>query len=197
MNALFIHIPKTAGTSMDKSLGLLRVRFPSRFEANFKNEGQCSVGHLDVRKRLKSGRITKEFWDSAFKFCFCRNPFDRAVSHYFYARKRHPKLFPPSVSFLDYTRTLADYVSPARRRMFELQTWYTDGLDLDFIGRYENLEADFAYVAQKLGVKDAVLRRDNKTKHHPYKAYYDDESVDNVRRFYSKDFEYFRYSKDL
>ena len=192
MNALFIHIPKAAGTSIEKSLDMIRVRFPSRFEANFKNEGQYCIGHLDVRKRLKSGRITKKFWDSAFKFCFCRNPYDRAVSHYFYARKRHPDKFPRSVSFLDFTKTLGNY-----GRMFQVQTWYTDGLEFDFIGRYENLEADFAYVAQKLGVKDAVLRRDNKTKHHPYKAYYDDESVDNVRRFYSKDFEYFRYSKGL
>ena len=190
MNVMFIHIPKAAGTSIEKSLGLRRLRFPSRFRREFKNEGQCSFGHLDVRKRLRNGRITKEFYDSAFKFCFCRNPYDRAVSSYFYARKRHPNEFSPSVSFIDFTRTLANY-----GRMFIEQTWYTDELDFDFIGRFETLERDFMWVAHKIGIK-ASLRKENNTFHEPYWTYYNEESIENIAKYYRKDFEFFGYNEN-
>lgn len=190
MNALFIHIPKTAGTAIEKSLGFRRLRYPSIFKQKFDNKGMCSVGHLDVRKRLREGSITEKFYRSAFKFCFCRNPYDRAVSHYFYARKRHPDLFPRSVSFNRYTRTLGNY-----GKLFRLQTWYTDELDFDFIGRYENLQQDFAFVAEKLSI-DAALMVTNKTKHHPYWKYYNPEAMENVAKFYRKDFEFFGYDEN-
>lgn len=190
MNAMFIHNPKTAGLSIEEGLGLMPVRTPSKFRKWFTNNGQYSFGHLDVRKRLKSGAISKDFYNSAFKFCFCRNPFDRAVSHYFYVRKKHSDKFSPKVSFIDFTRTLGNY------RFFRLQTYYTDGLDFDFIGRFENLEEDFKKVAAIIG-KSCQLREKNKTDHRPYWEYYNDESIANIQQYYKKDFDFFGYDNNL
>lgn len=189
-NALFIHIPKTAGTAIEKSLGFRRIRYPSIFDREFNNKGMCGVGHLDIRKRIANGKITKEFYDSAFKFCFCRNPYDRTVSHYFYARHRHPGKFPPSVTFKDYTRTFADY-----GKMFRPQTWYTYNLNFDFIGRFENLDNDFNIIAEILDI-DAKLITTNVTRHLPYWEYYDEEAADNVIKFYREDFEFFGYDEN-
>jgi len=191
MNAMFIHVPKTAGTSIEKSLGLIRARTPSKFKKLFTNEGQYSFGHVEVRKRLKNGAISRGFYRSAFKFCFCRNPYDRAVSHYFYARKRHPDKFSPSVSFLDFTRTLGDY-----GRLFRTQKYYVDKIVFDFIGRFERLEEDYQYVAKTIGV-DSKLIQDNRTKHKPYSDYYDYESAYHVATFYQEDFERFGYDNRL
>ena len=191
MNVMFVHVPKTAGTSIEKSLGLIRARTPHKFRNLFTNEGQYSFGHLEVRKRLKSRAISKSFYRSAFKFCFCRNPYDRAVSHYFYARKRHPDKFSPSVSFLDFTRTLGDY-----GRMFRTQKYYVDKIVLDFIGRFERLEEDYRHVAKTIGV-DSKLIQDNRTKHKLYSDYYDYESAYHVATFYQEDFERFGYDNRL
>jgi len=192
MNAIFIHIPKAAGTSIEKSLGFIRARTPARFKNLFNNKsGMYSFGHIEVRKRLADGSISKEFYDSAFKFCFCRNPYDRAVSHYFYARKRHPKEFSPKVSFIDFTRTLGDY-----GRMFRLQSYYVEKLEFDFIGRFERLKEDFNYIANHLGI-NAELIKDNATKHKPYWEYYNSESIENVKKFYDKDFKRFGYDNRL
>lgn len=190
-NAVFIHIPKAAGTSIEKSLGLIRARTPGKFARLFTNDGRYSFGHIDVRKRLKNGAISKEFWNSAFKFCFCRNPYDRAVSHYFYARRRHPDKFSPEVSFIDYSRTLGDY-----GKMFRAQTYYTDELEFDFIGRFENLKHDFMNVARIIGINVNGMRLANETKHRPYWEYYNEESKANIERFYEKDFEFFGYEQD-
>ena len=192
MNAIFIHIPKAAGTSIEKSLGFIRARTPARFKNLFNNKsGMYSFGHIEVRKRLADGSISKEFYDSAFKFCFCRNPYDRAVSHYFYARKRHPKEFSPKVSFIDFTRTLGNY-----GRMFRLQSYYVEKLEFDFIGRFERLKEDFNYIANHLGI-NAELIKDNATKHKPYWEYYNSESIENVKKFYDKDFKRFGYDNRL
>ena len=190
MNVMFVHIPKTAGTSIEKSLKLIRARTPSKFKNNFTNNGQYSFGHLDVRKRLKNGAISKEFYESAFKFCFCRNPYDRAVSHYFYARKRHPDKFSPEVSFLDFSRTIGDY-----GKMFRTQTYYTKGLGFDFIGRFESLYEDVAFVAKTTGVEINLLKL-NTTQHNPYWTYYADESKENIENFYKEDFDFFNYGQD-
>ena len=192
MNAIFIHVPKAAGTSIEKSLGFVRARTPAKFKNLFNNKsGMYSFGHIEVRKRLADGSISKEFYDSAFKFCFCRNPYDRAVSHYFYARKRHPKEFSPKVSFIDFTRTLGNY-----GRMFRLQSYYVEKLEFDFIGRFERLKEDFNYIANHLGI-NAELIKDNATKHKPYWEYYNSESIENVKNFYDKDFKRFGYDNRL
>lgn len=191
MNVMFVHIPKSAGTSIEKSLGLIRARTPSKFSRLFKNSGQYSFGHIDVRKRLRNGAISKQFYSSAFKFCFCRNPYDRAVSHFFYARKRHPDKFSPKISFIDFTRTLGKY-----GKMFRTQGFYTKGIKFDFIGRFENLADDFKKIAETIGI-DAELICQNKTKHEPYYRYYNSESARNIKEFYREDFKEFGYDNRL
>ena len=188
---MFIHVPKTAGLAIEKSLGLTLVRWPNRFRKHYKNNGKYSFGHMEVRKRLKSGAISKEFYESAFKFCFCRNPFDRAVSHYFYARHKHPDILLPNVSFIDFTRTLGSY-----GKTFQSQGYYVDGIKFDFIGRFENLKEDFNKVKEIIGVV-GELSKINSSRHTHYSEYYNDESADNVAKFYESDFQRFGYDNRL
>ena len=59
---LFIHIPKTAGTSICKAFGVF------------------TRGHASIKKFPANIR------HHYFKFCFVRNPYDRLVSSYFYLK---------------------------------------------------------------------------------------------------------------
>ena len=191
MNVLFIHVPKTAGLSIEKSLGLTAARTVGKFRRHFKGNGKYSLGHIDVRKRLKNGAISKEFYKSAFKFCFCRNPFSRAVSHYYYARRKHPDILSPDVSFIDFTRTLEGY-----GKHFQCQSWYVHGIEFDFIGRFENLEQDFNKVKEATGISGELCKI-NTTGHTHYFDYYNDESADNIAKFYDEDFKRFGYDNRL
>jgi len=188
---MFIHIPKTGGLSIEKSLGLTVARTRGKFRRHFKHNGHYSFGHLDVRKRLKNGAIPKEFYESAFKFCFSRNPFDRAVSHYFYARQKHPDILNRKVSFIDFTRTLGEFGNT-----FQCQSYYTDGLDFDFIGKFENLENDFEFIKNATGLHGELVKL-NSTNHRFYYDYYNKESEENIARFYEADFKRFGYDNRL
>jgi len=195
MNAVFIHIPKTGGLTIERVLQLKRLRFPRRAR-QFKNEGIVTFGHIFYNRLREDGIINDEFHNNSFKFAFCRNPFDRAVSHYFYVQKAHPDILPNGISFLDYTRTIGNYYRK-RKPVFEPQHIYTDKIELDFLGRFENLENDLKIVGNKLGIQVKTLPRINSTRHEPYQNYYCKESIDNIRQRYEKDFERFGYNDCL
>jgi hypothetical protein len=68
--AIFVHIPKTGGTSISKALGL--------FDS-----------HLPASERQK----TEPRWDAVKRFAFIRNPWDHAVSWFLHTRVGKPFKF--------------------------------------------------------------------------------------------------------
>jgi len=205
MNSVFVHIPKTAGTYLTFALGLERLILP-RQRPDFKQKGNVTFGHQDYTGLVKQGVVSKEFDETAFKYTFCRNPFDRAVSHYFYTRRRHPDILDPKVSFLDFTRNLHYYKRLPRHQgriggklAFRPQYNSIAGIGMDFVGRFENFNDDLKKIAKIIGVELQPVpdKRYNRTKHEHYAYYYNEESVENVQRFYAIDFERFGYDNRL
>jgi hypothetical protein len=185
MNALFIHIPKTAGMFIQGSLPMKHCRFPNRAR-RFDNTGLVTFGHMNPLLYA-----SRRFLKTAYTFAFCRNPYDRAVSHYFYARKKHPNILNPSVSFVDWTRNLGNHGGKFRPQ----HTWIK-GLRVDFVGRFESLNNDLSRVANTLGVDIKTIPPQNKTRHGPYREYYCKESKHNIEKYYAGDFKHFGYKHD-
>lgn len=77
MNKLFIWIPKTGGTSASTDGGL---RVITDNYHTFTNEGDVTFGHADIREVLRHGYMTKEYWDSCYRFTLVRNPYTRFIS---------------------------------------------------------------------------------------------------------------------
>jgi hypothetical protein len=61
-----------------------------------------------------------------------------------------------------------------------------------FVGRFENLNKDWAYVASKIG-ESPVLPKVNSSNHIHYKTYYDDECIEIVADLYRKDIDILGY----
>lgn len=73
----------------------------------------------------------------------------------------------------------------------------TYSASLDFIGRFENLETDWNYIKTKIDIVDELPHL-NKSKHEKYKKYYTNKNLINrVINVYEKDFELYKYDKDL
>ncbi len=85
--------------------------------------------------------IGEEIWHNYFKFCFERNPFDKAISRYYWSTSE-PR---PEIS---------DYLDSVPIKLLSNWDIYTinDQIVVDFVGRYENLANDLAIVTDKLGL---------------------------------------------
>lgn len=200
INAVFIHIPKTAGTTVRTVLGCSEYRRLKNIPDNVPQH--VSFGHLDYAHLVKKGYVDPEFAKSAFTFAFVRNPYDRTVSLYEYYRKIDKVSH--SLSFPEFVWRLQDGVSPLG--LWNQKGWsqcnpqvrWTEKLDLNFIGSFENLESEIRSVAALIGAEvPEEIPRLQKTIDRPMDYYYDETTRGIVEELYEEDFEEFGYDPVL
>ena len=182
---IFVHIPKSAGVSVTRGLF-----------------GVDSVGHRTaVQYRQIYGR--REF-ARRFAFSFVREPIDRLLSAYSYLKAGGRKDLDSWYSeFFESCSSIDEFVHdwltrPDVQAMahFRPQTDflcdYRGDLIVDFIGRFERLEADYAVVAERLGQSSELPRlnigRGERAEISP-------QSRDKANRFYASDFELLGYKQ--
>ena len=88
--------------------------------------------------------VSDRLWQNYFKFCFERNPFDKAISLYYFRKTQHPEL-PADISEHLQT-TSVDLLSNWRRYTID------DQVAVNFVGRYERLPTDLETIRQRLGL---------------------------------------------
>lgn len=64
---------------------------------------------------------------------------------------------------------------------------------VDFVGRYEDLQASYDTVCEQIGLPTLELGRKNPSKHDDFTNYYDDELRDVVSAYYADDLKIFDY----
>lgn len=176
---IHIHIPKTGGTSIHKTLLPEAQRTLHEFASDF----------------------TVDEWENYYTFAFVRNPFDRTVSHYAYhVKSRYGGVLArrnPDLKELSFQEYLERFVVPQAPANFASQVRFithdrTD-VKIDFVGRFERLAADFEVVKKALGV-DVELPHLLKSRHDSYRSYYDDTTRRMVEESYGEDLEAFGYA---
>lgn len=194
---IFVHINKCAGQSVRRTLP------------------RGTRGHHTIMHYLelcaREGRDPSEY----FKFTFVRNPWDKVASFYHYHKRRKWDIFPwkPAAApdfneflqrlFVQDGGALAVDIFRGRSgesthhlRLGNSLDWVTDPegqIRVDFIGRVENMQADFDIVCDRIGIKRKTLPRANASSHQPYWEYYNEASRELVAARFSKDIEYFGY----
>jgi hypothetical protein len=222
-----VHVPKTAGISVEHVfLNLMGLTWETRAPLLLRHNddptrGPPRLSHLTAAEYVSLGYLTQQDFDAYFKFSFVRNPWDRLVSEYRY------RGYPVRVDFKTFV-----FEHLPERQFSDLYTHIVPQYDflhdeggkllVDFVGRYESLQADFDVVCSRLGLPATplphvngsgarrppvrtlndvkkLLRRWlwNLERRHTfphYTQYYDDETRDHVARLYRKDIEAFGYS---
>ncbi len=207
---LFIHVPRTAGSSIDSVARRVCTyqNLGSRIHPKFDPLREfTSLNHVPAGSLIDRNIITREWYDGCFKFAFVRNPWDRLVSlfcHLQYrvmqSRKHESNAFLSSgfTSFIKAVRVGA-FVRPLGKRNVDdwsqanSQTeWLKWGMD--FIGGYERLDADWKRVCEMAGMKHVELPRKRKSKHRTnYRDYYDNMTRILVAERYAEEIELFNY----
>jgi hypothetical protein len=203
-DAVFVWIPKTAGQSVAGLLaehGCARLKDPWAVRHCFSQRGLVTFGHQSYPALLAAGLVSPAFDQRAYKFCFVRNPYERAVSLFAYLKAK--RRLHAQVSFKTFAHLVHDgaleevglYNWKGLSQCNSQLAWMQDSRGrtfVDFVGRTETLDEDMAKVCGELGI-EGRLPRDNVGDHGFYRDYYDDESRRLVGRAYADDLDQFGY----
>jgi hypothetical protein len=201
---LFVHVPKCAGTSIEKFFGY-NYDGNKYFEHKFEKIAHPKHFSLDSYSKI----IPKHIMDNLYKFAFIRNPFELMVSLYNYAlhsdrvawNGRYDYEYKRGVSFDHYVRYVQKISQETQRNVYDtnavsLKEWVeSDNIELDFIGRFENLEHDFQIVMDELGIKDRKIPFENKSKvkNVNYREYYTNTTKDIIYNIFERDLKKYNY----
>jgi hypothetical protein len=176
---LFVHIPKTAGSSISKILD----------ENNLDNWKREWPRHHDPYSYLKEANLIDE---RVFSFAVVRNPYTRTYSCY----KQYNKTNQTDISFAQYLDNIKQgKISTISPLLHIPQSFYImdqDNLQVERLYKFENLKELEDELGWELGfynVGNYVVES--------YIEDYTDKEINMVQDFYSSDFINFGYSKDF
>lgn len=140
-------------------------------------------------------RVGNKKYSEYTKFCVVRNPWDRAVSIYWWNRNREDgHAIDESISFSQYI------TSEERKIVTDQDVYMIDGeIVVDEIIRFEDLKSGLKQVTDKIGLSELTLPRaktyTRKNKEH-YSKMYDDETRDFIASKCAFEIEHFGYEFD-
>jgi len=192
---VFIHIPKTGGTSIWRALK------PTVKDLRY-------LGHVDKEHKQHGPLIQECLKNNYFVSTCVRNPWDVMVSNYFYIRKdgsfwhssdgstryklKVDHSLVKKLSFKQFIKKL-EQGKIKDKFVVRSQSSWINGIDMDDIIRFENINEGFRKICNKLELPNISLPKLNATEHKPYWEYYDDESQKLIANKYKDDIEQFGY----
>lgn len=216
-NFIFVHIWKVAGTSVSKALAPYAYNpdtfLPKRIlkKAGLKTPAlnKCmeyinprwflAPHYATLNIHAEAEKIQTYFapenYQNYFKFAFVRNPWDWQVSQYRYMMQKKAHFQHDTVkSLTNFDRFLEWRLQEDLVLQKDFVTDRQDKTIVDFIGKYENLDRDFATICTKIGI-DATLPYLNKStsKVKPYHEYYTEYGKNLVAKYCQADIELFGY----
>lgn len=198
---LFIHIPKTAGNSVQDALRGYSADEFIRLEKHHDGVERFQLRSSEFTAVKKHSTLATfrlhyggELFGGLFKFTCVRNPWERAVSHYF-SPSRQPRALKwdkaAFARFLPEMKSVSRFLSATTDPVQPL----ADAVrNIDYVMRLETLEADFQAVCGKLGIAAPPLPVRNRSGREDARVYYDAESVKLVYRQFREEIEHFGYS---
>ena len=141
--------------------------------------------------KLLRRRMVSNLFDEYYKFCVVRNPWDKAVSLYYWMKFGDEKGLPENQSFRDFlVSTSVDLITNSSIYLVDSEPV------VDRFLRYENLDEELSDTLKSLGLDSTELPRakagTRKNKDH-YSLIYDDESVALVAELCSWEIKSFGY----
>jgi hypothetical protein len=202
---IFIHNYKVAGTSiknaliphssvsnskepLKRKLWHLLGQYPNIYSADF-------PAHIHA-KELKE-KLPDTLYREYFKFGFVRDPWDWQVSLYTYMLKspkhRQHEFIKKMNSFEKYIRWRVNEEVRLQKNAF----YDGDKCLVDFVGKMENLDADFKKVCNQININVTLPYLNKSRTESSYLKYYDQTTIDLVYEAFLDDILTFNYKKPV
>lgn len=195
---IFVHIPKTAGTSVLRMLTDTNriLRMSSR---------SMSQKHIGWESFMQ---YHSNWYEHFFKFTFVRDPYARAISTYRYLLSGgngrddlalRDWISAMCTSFEDFAFRVLTKDRIHEHALFRPQYTFifdiTGTCRVDFVGRVESFDNDVKYVADQLGIVFSDTPRENVSVGHIHSTRLTPAARERVYELYSKDFELLKYQR--
>ena len=206
---IFVHIPKTGGTSLALALegrahrdDILIGDTPKAIKRKGRVKTLTAKGRLWKHSTLADldGAYTPAVLDEMFIFTLVRNPWDRIVSYYHWLRQQgfdHAAVtLAKAVSFEDFVLHPDTHAS---LRAFPAARYVTDAAGRDLCSAYvrlEHLADDLAPVEAHLGFPLTLPHANMSERPRDYRNAYSDRSAQAVAEMCAEDIARFGYRFD-
>ena len=192
---IFIHIPKTAGTSIQQFIND-NDRNPVILTGVQDGRSRRHFGALDIKL------LFPDLFNKYYKFSFVRNPYDRLLSEYYWCKIPNVgyKFGKTKMEFLNYvsqvikqkayfTNIFHDHFIPQYKFLYNSQ----NQLLVNNLFKYEHLDSAIEFIKKKLHINQNLQQLNITTVE---KTDWSDEEKEIIYELYKKDFMYFQYKKN-
>lgn len=203
---IFIHIPKTAGTSITSRLSQLPPKRFSRISEilSYPRGVRAWVAGKHEKALSLRDKIGKEQFARFFKFAVVRNPWDLMVSSYcwwiqnavnYAVFEQDTKYILAGNGFDAFIRSQygSCMINEFKGNMLD---WLCDdrgNIIVDYIAKVEELNKDWEKICTSLGIPFAPLPRENSSSRAHYRDYYTNETKSLVAWRFQREIEVFKY----
>lgn len=206
---LFIHIPKTGGTSLALALeekaaknDIMAGDTPKAIKRRRRLKDLPAKGRLWKHSTLADleGWLTPEALDDLHIFTIVRNPWDRLVSYYHWLREQSFEHTAVSLAqSLEFSAFLAHRHTQASLMAAPYASYVTDAAGAERCDRFlrlEHFEEDVTALGEALSLKLTVPHVNRSSRDADYRAFYRDADAELAARLLQPDIERFGYVFD-
>jgi len=199
---VFVHVPKSGGTSVAAALGGLPGDNARWLSKHSKHETLGEFQQRWRRRRRASDLVFSRSPVTFRSFGFVRHPWERLCSLYHYMKERRPR---PEI---DRVRSFSEFIKCAaggepwlqglhsmRPQRDYFQVGNNGRIGTDFVGHFEHLERDFAHIVRLLGLSPTALPRRNVSSNAriDYRTQYNNSMIEAVASLFHEDIDAFGY----
>lgn len=203
---IFIHIAKCAGSSVERAFGIDFSKNGADYNMlyGWDNQNKLYLQHATPQELLDYNLISKEIWDTYYKFVIVRNSWDKSLSDYqWMMRELNVK-----DSFKNYINKSGKFKKALNHKnnigyrgdhlTKQIDYFYLNGklIEYDRILYFDNLKEDFLLLTEYLNLSpDFFMKKINDgIKKHHYSVFYSNKMKKLVDKKYKKDIVFFNFN---